>query len=266
MMLKRVLYPCTLITLLFSSACNSLITTSTSETNLPNPASVHCEEQGGLVEMRQDESGNTYGICIFPDGSECDEWAFFRGECTPGAAAPAASPTPSVAGESTPLPNKEEPRQGWWRYTHQVYGFEISLPEDWVVEEITTSDALMNGHLLELHPSQQADGDLHIRLTFRRLGEDTLLWPTGVGAGELLPDDTLEIAGGPARRVLFVCPTGQINSIYYHGEDGPNLRRGDIEFGLILSFSGVYCQEGYSLEGKLQRVAEEIISSLRVLR
>ena len=24
------------------------------------------------------------GYCIFPDGSECEEWAFFRGECVPG--------------------------------------------------------------------------------------------------------------------------------------------------------------------------------------
>ncbi|MBU1866793.1 MAG: DUF333 domain-containing protein, partial [Actinobacteria bacterium] len=29
--------------------------------------------------------GGTYGVCVFPDGSECDEWAFFRGECEPGA-------------------------------------------------------------------------------------------------------------------------------------------------------------------------------------
>ncbi|MBN1260537.1 MAG: DUF333 domain-containing protein, partial [Anaerolineae bacterium] len=25
-----------------------------------------------------------YGVCIFPDGSECDEWAFFNGACAPG--------------------------------------------------------------------------------------------------------------------------------------------------------------------------------------
>jgi hypothetical protein len=23
-------------------------------------------------------------MCVFPDGSECDEWAYFRGECKPG--------------------------------------------------------------------------------------------------------------------------------------------------------------------------------------
>jgi putative hemolysin len=53
------------------------------QAELPNPASVHCQEQGYLLEIRTDEEGNQYGVCIFPDGSECDEWAFFRGECGP---------------------------------------------------------------------------------------------------------------------------------------------------------------------------------------
>ena len=50
---------------------------------LPNPASAYCEEQGGQVEIRTDDEGGQYGMCIFEDGSECDEWAFFRGECKP---------------------------------------------------------------------------------------------------------------------------------------------------------------------------------------
>jgi putative hemolysin len=51
---------------------------------LANPASVYCEDQGYTLEIRADESGGEYGVCIFPDGSECEEWAFFRGECAPG--------------------------------------------------------------------------------------------------------------------------------------------------------------------------------------
>ena len=50
---------------------------------LPNPASVYCEEQGGKLELREDENGGTVGICLFEDGRECEEWAFFRGECSP---------------------------------------------------------------------------------------------------------------------------------------------------------------------------------------
>ena len=50
---------------------------------LPNPATVHCQEQGYDYEIRTAADGSQSGVCIFPDGSECDEWAFFEGECGP---------------------------------------------------------------------------------------------------------------------------------------------------------------------------------------
>lgn len=53
-------------------------------THLPNPASVYCKEQGGELEIRKDKEGNEWGFCIFLDGSECEEWEFFRGECKKG--------------------------------------------------------------------------------------------------------------------------------------------------------------------------------------
>ena len=59
-------------------------TATTGETGLPNPASVYCEEQGGRVEIRTAADGSQYGVCIFADGSECLDWAFYRGECGPG--------------------------------------------------------------------------------------------------------------------------------------------------------------------------------------
>jgi putative hemolysin len=49
---------------------------------IANPASVYCQEQGGTLEIRSGEGGEV-GICVFADGSECEEWAFFRGECAP---------------------------------------------------------------------------------------------------------------------------------------------------------------------------------------
>lgn len=65
---------------------NSVTTGSTppAEAGLPNPASVHCEEQGYSLEIRTDEQGGQFGVCIFPDGSQCDEWDYYRGECGPG--------------------------------------------------------------------------------------------------------------------------------------------------------------------------------------
>jgi putative hemolysin len=53
--------------------------------DMPNPASVYCEEQGGILEIREDPAtGGQVGYCLFADGSECEEWAFFRDECKPG--------------------------------------------------------------------------------------------------------------------------------------------------------------------------------------
>lgn len=51
------------------------------EQQLPNPASVKCVNDGHRLEIRKDEKGNEYGICISADGKECDEWAYFRDEC-----------------------------------------------------------------------------------------------------------------------------------------------------------------------------------------
>ncbi len=62
--------------------------------NLPNPASVYCEQQGYRLEIRTAQDGSQSGVCIFPDGSECDEWAFYRHECTP-ATQDASMPNPA---------------------------------------------------------------------------------------------------------------------------------------------------------------------------
>jgi len=72
------------------SGCRKTETESTA--GLANPASVYCEEQGYTLEMRTDENGGQYGVCIFPDGSECEEWAFYRGECSPASEAAVETP------------------------------------------------------------------------------------------------------------------------------------------------------------------------------
>lgn len=52
-------------------------------TQIANPASVYCVDQGGTLDMRESSLG-TYGVCIFSDGSECEEWEYFREECAMG--------------------------------------------------------------------------------------------------------------------------------------------------------------------------------------
>lgn len=72
--------------------------TPTPQPNLPNPASVYCEKNGGQLDLRTAASGAVSGVCIFPDKSECDEWAYFRGECKPGDSlrTPAPASTPAA--------------------------------------------------------------------------------------------------------------------------------------------------------------------------
>jgi putative hemolysin len=251
---------------ILSSACTSGQTSSTPETNLPNPASVYCEQNGGTLEFRQDSAGGVAGICVFPDGSECDEWLYFRGECKPADPTPAFPPISIPLDYPTPFPIEPGDYQGWWTYTDDTYGFSIQLPFDWIVDETTAGDLLMNGHTLLMNPQQAVASDVQVRMTFRRSGEEVLLWPTGVGSGEFIPQGTLDVNGQPVRRILFVCSTGQVNAIWYHGqaEDMLNIQVGGMEFGFILSYKSTYCQEETSLTGKVQRVGEMVIASLRV--
>lgn len=242
------------------TSCNPGQISPTPEASMSNPASVYCEQNGGKLEFRQDESGGVRGVCVFPDGSECDEWAYYRGECGP---AGQSGSTSAPADFSTPVPIDPTDYQGWWTYTSATYNFSLLLPPDWVVDETTTGDPLMNDHLLNLHP-RDASANLNVRMTFRRVGEDALLWPTGVGEGEFVPQGVLDVAGEPVRRMVFVCPTGQIQSLWYQGESGANVQRGALEFGFVFGYTGIYCQEGYSLEGKTQRVGEMIVASLQV--
>jgi putative hemolysin len=389
------------------------VLTVTPPPNMPDPASAYCEEQGYRSEIRTADDGSQTGYCIFSDGSECDEWMYYRGECGPSASSP--QPTPEIiddwqtyhneqlgysfqypadarigvddnplkslsisgpgmgeefwsishpgdreefrppqgvdleqwltdhylVGEKrmpdtqiagtqaihyrherspqspaddryyfarngqlyvvlighgsetedweldnrflqsirfdediskaavptailTALPIDPADYQGWWTYTHPVYGFSIMLPEDWVVEEITGFDPLMSGHLLTLHPNYDS-GKETIRMTFRRVNEDYPLWPTGVGHGEFIPQGTLDVASQPAQRILLVCPSGDVTEIWYQdaAKDRSDIQRGNFEFAFIFSGPG-HCEPGYNLGGKNQRVGEMIIASLKV--
>jgi polar amino acid transport system substrate-binding protein len=51
---------------------------------MPNPAAQFCADQGFEWEERTEKCASV-GYCLFPDGSECEEWAYFRGDCAPGA-------------------------------------------------------------------------------------------------------------------------------------------------------------------------------------
>ncbi|MGD8623894.1 MAG: DUF333 domain-containing protein [Anaerolineae bacterium] len=85
--MKRYLLVLIIAGALLVAACGSEPTATPDAFESPidtaNPASVHCVEQGYELEIRTEEGGSV-GYCIFDDGSECEEWAYYRGECEPG--------------------------------------------------------------------------------------------------------------------------------------------------------------------------------------
>jgi len=100
---KSVLNVLSLILLmLFAAACSlgktpAEIPADEGVIGMPNPASVYCQEQGGVLVTREEPEGQ-FGVCVLPDGSECEEWAYFRGECAPAnEAKPQPLPTKGIS-------------------------------------------------------------------------------------------------------------------------------------------------------------------------
>jgi len=116
-----------ILSALIVSGCGTATVEPT--TGMANPAAVYCEGQGYTLEMRTDADGGQYGVCMFPDGSECEEWAFYRGECssaaeaavetatetptTPSASSGQAAPTEAATAQPTEAPAPVEPAETW---------------------------------------------------------------------------------------------------------------------------------------------------------
>lgn len=63
--------------LLCGCSHNSVIQKTEPRLGLANPASTFCLEQGGESEIRDEEKGQI-GYCHLSDGTEIEEWKFFR--------------------------------------------------------------------------------------------------------------------------------------------------------------------------------------------
>ena len=87
-----------------TQAVSDATATDMPQAGLPNPASVYCEQNGNKLEIRTAADGSQSGVCVFPDGSTCDEWAYFRGECGPTAQ---KDPTPAMSDEAAPKASNE---------------------------------------------------------------------------------------------------------------------------------------------------------------
>ena len=81
-----------------TQAASEPTATDTPQAGMSNPASLYCKQNGNTLEISTAADGSQFGICVFPDGSVCDEWVYYRGECGPAAQ---TSPTPAIVVEAT---------------------------------------------------------------------------------------------------------------------------------------------------------------------
>jgi hypothetical protein len=68
----------------------------------------YCTITGGGSDHREQRRRDEQGTCTFKDGSQCDAWVYYNGECSPGAEA-----------------------AEWQTYTDTVAGFSIQVPPTW---------------------------------------------------------------------------------------------------------------------------------------
>jgi putative hemolysin len=54
------------------------------QAQLANPASQRCVAVGGTVQIEQRPDGGQFGVCVFEDNRQCEEWALFHGKCPVG--------------------------------------------------------------------------------------------------------------------------------------------------------------------------------------
>jgi putative hemolysin/predicted secreted protein len=94
-----------MLVLLLAAGCTQQTATppvtTPASSQIANPASVHCGQIGGTLEIKTDASGGQYGMCNFGNGTSCEEWALLNDKvCKPGVAA--AATTAASAGMANP--------------------------------------------------------------------------------------------------------------------------------------------------------------------
>jgi len=224
------------------TACNSKQGIAPTETppnipeaNIPNPASVYCEEQGGKVEIRDTEAGQ-YGICIFPDGSGCDEWALFHGICKQGTK------------DTTPMEGITA------SYVNLNYGFTLNPSKAWTIDDRIDS-------LLLKRPGYC------LFIGFRPIGQALPLFRTGMPAGEFVDGGEFQWLGSSAKKTLLVYE-GQTMLVDFCQQDQEGcLTAGDLNFVIWLEPCTKNAEDYPESNIPVEEIteAQKVVESLRLL-
>ncbi|MHB1296809.1 MAG: putative hemolysin [Anaerolineae bacterium] len=224
-MVRSMRFTMALLCVSLVTSCRSAVATPTAETSLPNPASVYCEEHGGKLELREDASEAVGGVCVFPDGSACEEWAYFRGECQPGGMEPTAAPTDTPVTAEPTATAVAETEDGWRIYRNEELGYQFEYPAD---ARIVSNDNPLGGISI-IGPEENGENWPFISISHPSDREE-FLPPQGADLLQWLTDHSLlgaerqpdaEIAGATAVHLRYArSPQTYAFDTYYWAKNG----------------------------------------------
>ncbi len=170
-------------------------------------------------------------------------------------------PTPSIATKPEYLLSTQTNSDGWERtiYTNKKYGFTITFPENWEISNAFTPS--LESHFLILSP--KSDSDVQLIFGFKRTGEESRIERTGIPAGEVISEGTLEILGqGITRDVLLY--EGKTKAVLYN--NGMGIEVNGLIFTINLGVdSNKVSYETIDIPSSFQIESEEIITSLVIM-
>lgn len=150
-MKKTTLWIVALLAVATLAGCNKAPVENPNENaEIANPASVYCEENGGTLNLEE-------WLCMFDDGSYCEEWSYYNNECQPGEIIYNTVDDENIDVElpewaKTSLNNEEleeaiDTHFPKW-YTYSVYNTETEASSEW---EYTYPEDLSHTLLLPIH-------------------------------------------------------------------------------------------------------------------
>jgi putative hemolysin len=129
---------------------------------LPNPASVNCTNKGGKLQIRKDSRGDEYGVCIFPNRRECEEWALFKGQCSPEEP---ADPEEKIGADAVWRPGMQ-----FMQSVRQACSNAGSNYGDCLISQIPAAGAPPRAVAFSKLLERQSDGQIGYMTDFRKTG------------------------------------------------------------------------------------------------
>jgi uncharacterized protein len=161
---------------------------------IANPASKNCIDKGGKLDIRTDSSGGQFGMCVFPNGKTCEEWALMRGQCSSESGAVASA-----------------------LYHNAAYGFDFNYPPSWQVQESPAAAGMPLTVRL-------TNGNNTLRLQVKRPADKTSLEAEAPQGGEISQQERITVLGRTAP-VQVVKLEGKLKSAAVNLDTGNLLLR-----------------------------------------